>query len=73
MAIPKRCYQLARRHIRAREKTFKLVDVDLRTVPTKRAIFAQFITMREKQILAMAIGIQKKKKIGGNNAFFRDY
>ena len=36
----------------------------LRTVPTctntDRSIFAQFMTMQEKQILARAIGIQKE-------------
>ena len=33
-------------------------------------IFAQFKTMRRKQNLASALGIQKK--IGGNHAFFRE-
>ena len=32
----------------------------------------QFITMREKQILARAIVLESKKKIGDNHAFFRD-
>ena len=35
-----------------------------------QSIFAQFMTMWEKQNLARATEIQKK--IGGNHAFFRD-
>ena len=32
-----------------------------------------FMTMREKQILARAVGLlESKKKIGGNHAFFGD-
>ena len=36
-------------------------------VPT----FARFMTMQGKQILALGLS-ESKKKIGGNNAFFRD-
>ena len=37
-----------------------------------RNTFAQFMTMREKQILARAIAWMPTKKIAGNHAFFRD-
>ena len=46
--------------------------MSLRTVPTNtwELFFAQFISIREKQILQGVL--ESKKKIGGNHAFFRD-
>ena len=44
----------------------------LKTIPTDtEVVFAQFMTMREKQFLTEGL-LESKKEIGSNRAFFRD-
>ena len=54
------------RETKARKRFFKQDGTVLRTVPADTEVFLpRFMTMREKQILARATGIQKENLGGG--------